>query len=178
MDLTQLSCEDFLSRLASKAPAPGGGGAAALVGAAGVALGAGVDAGSPGVALGAAEGCGVSVAAAEFSILIVQQPFSSCAHMRMNGSAPFTARQASSALFSMLPRAIIISAFAMRDSYGSAISVSILMPLSFSFSRRDAMNASTILFSHWPSVDEKVCRGIISAAYFAACSVSPLESSA
>ena len=38
MDLTQLSCEDFLSRLASKAPAPGGGGAAALVGAAGVAL--------------------------------------------------------------------------------------------------------------------------------------------
>ncbi len=39
MDLTQLSCEDFLSRLASKAPAPGGGGAAALVGAAGVALG-------------------------------------------------------------------------------------------------------------------------------------------
>ena len=53
MDLTQLSCEDFLSRLASKAPAPGGGGAAALVGAAGVALGAGVDAGSPGVTLGA-----------------------------------------------------------------------------------------------------------------------------
>lgn len=39
MDLTQLSCEDFLNRLASKAPAPGGGGAAALVGAAGVALG-------------------------------------------------------------------------------------------------------------------------------------------
>ena len=39
MDLTQLSCEDFLSRLASKAPAPGGGGAAALVGAAGAALG-------------------------------------------------------------------------------------------------------------------------------------------
>ena len=33
MDLTQLSCEDFLGRLASKAPAPGGGGAA------GVALG-------------------------------------------------------------------------------------------------------------------------------------------
>ena len=27
MDLTQLSCEDFLSQLASKAPAPGGGGA-------------------------------------------------------------------------------------------------------------------------------------------------------
>ena len=39
MDLTQLSCEDFLSQLASKAPAPGGGGAAALVGAAGAALG-------------------------------------------------------------------------------------------------------------------------------------------
>ena len=39
MDLTQLSCEEFLSQLASKAPAPGGGGAAALVGAAGVALG-------------------------------------------------------------------------------------------------------------------------------------------
>ena len=39
MDLTQLSCEDFLSQLASKAPVPGGGGAAALVGAAGVALG-------------------------------------------------------------------------------------------------------------------------------------------
>ncbi len=39
MDLTQLSCEDFLSRLASKAPAPGGGGAAALVGAIGTALG-------------------------------------------------------------------------------------------------------------------------------------------
>ena len=39
MDLTQLSCEEFLSQLASKAPAPGGGGAAALVSAAGVALG-------------------------------------------------------------------------------------------------------------------------------------------
>lgn len=39
LDLTQLSCEDFLSRLASKTPAPGGGGAAALVGAAGLALG-------------------------------------------------------------------------------------------------------------------------------------------
>ena len=39
MELTQLSCEEFLSQLASKAPAPGGGGAAALVGAAGAALG-------------------------------------------------------------------------------------------------------------------------------------------
>ena len=39
MELTNLSCEKFLSQLASKAPAPGGGGAAALVGAAGVALG-------------------------------------------------------------------------------------------------------------------------------------------
>ncbi len=39
MELTQLSCEEFLSQLASKAPAPGGGGAAALVGAAGTALG-------------------------------------------------------------------------------------------------------------------------------------------
>ena len=38
MELTQLSCEEFLSQLASKAPAPGGGGAAALVGAAGAAL--------------------------------------------------------------------------------------------------------------------------------------------
>ena len=34
-----LTCEDFLEKLASKSPAPGGGGAAALVGAAGVALG-------------------------------------------------------------------------------------------------------------------------------------------
>lgn len=39
MELTQLSCEEFLSRLASRSPAPGGGGAAALVGAAGAALG-------------------------------------------------------------------------------------------------------------------------------------------
>lgn len=35
----ELSCEDFVEVLASKAPAPGGGGAAALVGALGVALG-------------------------------------------------------------------------------------------------------------------------------------------
>ena len=39
MELTKSSCEGFLECLASKAPAPGGGGAAALVGAAGVALG-------------------------------------------------------------------------------------------------------------------------------------------
>ena len=39
MELTNLSCEDFLEQLSSKAPAPGGGGAAALVGAAGAALG-------------------------------------------------------------------------------------------------------------------------------------------
>ena len=39
MELTNLSCEQFLADLASKSPAPGGGGAAALVGAAGVALG-------------------------------------------------------------------------------------------------------------------------------------------
>ena len=39
MELTNLSCEEFMSQLASKAPAPGGGGAAALVGAVGAALG-------------------------------------------------------------------------------------------------------------------------------------------
>ena len=39
MELTKSSCEGFLESLASKAPAPGGGGAAALVGAVGVALG-------------------------------------------------------------------------------------------------------------------------------------------
>ena len=39
MEMTKLSCEEFLSELASKAPTPGGGGTAALVGAAGVALG-------------------------------------------------------------------------------------------------------------------------------------------
>jgi len=39
VELTKSSCEGFLESLASKAPAPGGGGAAALVGAAGVALG-------------------------------------------------------------------------------------------------------------------------------------------
>ncbi len=39
MELTKLSCEGFLEELSGKAPAPGGGGAAALVGAAGVALG-------------------------------------------------------------------------------------------------------------------------------------------
>lgn len=39
MELINLSCEGFLEELASKAAAPGGGGASALVGAAGVALG-------------------------------------------------------------------------------------------------------------------------------------------
>ena len=39
MELMNLSCEGFLEELASKAAAPGGGGASALVGAAGVALG-------------------------------------------------------------------------------------------------------------------------------------------
>ena len=39
METTKLSCEKFLAELASKAPTPGGGGTAALVGAAGVALG-------------------------------------------------------------------------------------------------------------------------------------------
>ena len=38
-DFAQKSCEEFVSILASKAPAPGGGGAAALVGAIGTALG-------------------------------------------------------------------------------------------------------------------------------------------
>lgn len=39
MELMNLSCEGFLEELAGKAAAPGGGGASALVGAAGVALG-------------------------------------------------------------------------------------------------------------------------------------------
>ncbi len=39
MELTKQSCEDFLALLASNEPVPGGGGAAALVGAVGVALG-------------------------------------------------------------------------------------------------------------------------------------------
>lgn len=39
MDMTNASCRDFVSVLASSAPAPGGGGAAALVGAIGTALG-------------------------------------------------------------------------------------------------------------------------------------------
>ena len=39
MELMKTSCEAFLADLASNSPAPGGGGAAALVGAAGVALG-------------------------------------------------------------------------------------------------------------------------------------------
>ena len=39
MELTKQRCEDFLDVLASKEPVPGGGGAAALVGAVGVALG-------------------------------------------------------------------------------------------------------------------------------------------
>ncbi len=38
-DITQLACKDFVDVLASAAPTPGGGGAAALVGAVGVALG-------------------------------------------------------------------------------------------------------------------------------------------
>lgn len=40
MDMTQESCRKFTSMLASNVPAPGGGGAAALVGALGTALGA------------------------------------------------------------------------------------------------------------------------------------------
>ena len=39
MEMMHKSCEQFLDELASKAPAPGGGGAAALVGAVGAALG-------------------------------------------------------------------------------------------------------------------------------------------
>ena len=39
MELMNLSCEAFLEDLAGSAPAPGGGGASALVGAAGAALG-------------------------------------------------------------------------------------------------------------------------------------------
>lgn len=39
MSFTQLSCEEFIEQLASKAPVPGGGGASALVGAVGAALG-------------------------------------------------------------------------------------------------------------------------------------------
>ena len=39
MEMMKRSCEQFLAELASKAPTPGGGGTAALVGAAGVALG-------------------------------------------------------------------------------------------------------------------------------------------
>ena len=39
MDFTQNTCRDFVSVLASSAPVPGGGGAAALVGAVGTALG-------------------------------------------------------------------------------------------------------------------------------------------
>ena len=39
MDMTMANCREFVSVLASDAPAPGGGGAAALVGAIGTALG-------------------------------------------------------------------------------------------------------------------------------------------
>ncbi len=39
MDLKNTNCQDFLDKLASKAPVPGGGGASALVGALGTALG-------------------------------------------------------------------------------------------------------------------------------------------
>lgn len=39
MEFTKLSCEEFVEKLASKDPVPGGGGASALVGAVGTALG-------------------------------------------------------------------------------------------------------------------------------------------
>ena len=39
MDMTTASCREFVTVLASSEPAPGGGGAAALVGALGTALG-------------------------------------------------------------------------------------------------------------------------------------------
>lgn len=39
MEYTTLSCEEFTERLATKSPTPGGGGASALVGAIGIALG-------------------------------------------------------------------------------------------------------------------------------------------
>ena len=39
MDYTTRSCREFVDALASDAPAPGGGGAAALIGALGTALG-------------------------------------------------------------------------------------------------------------------------------------------
>ena len=39
MDMTTKSCREFVAVLASNEPAPGGGGAAALVGAVGTALG-------------------------------------------------------------------------------------------------------------------------------------------
>ncbi len=39
MELSKITCEEFASKLASKEPVPGGGGAAALVGALGAALG-------------------------------------------------------------------------------------------------------------------------------------------
>lgn len=39
MEMMERTCSQFLAELASKAPTPGGGGTAALVGAAGVALG-------------------------------------------------------------------------------------------------------------------------------------------